>query len=50
MNEVLLKAAAEFIEVVRGNVKVLIKGGLDEKLLERIVDVCSSMIKKTSKS
>jgi hypothetical protein len=42
MNEVLLKTAVEFIEDVRGNAKVLIKGGLDMKLLEKYVDVCNS--------
>ncbi|MBL7145410.1 MAG: tetratricopeptide repeat protein [Phycisphaerae bacterium] len=36
-NEVLLKAAAGFAQVVKGNMELLLKNGLDEKLFERML-------------
>ena len=36
-NEVLLRAAAQFAGLVRGNVKVLLPAGLDEKVWEKFL-------------
>ena len=38
-NEVLLREAALFADDVRGNAKVLLKGGLDEKVLGRFLKI-----------
>jgi hypothetical protein len=39
LNEVLLRAAGEFADDMRGNVKVLLQGGLDERVWERFLKV-----------
>jgi len=39
LNEVLLRGAAGFAKVVRANVKLLTKNGLDEEMVERFIEV-----------
>ena len=43
-NEVLLKAAAGFIGGIKGNAEVLLKNGLDEKLLESLLKILTEKL------